>query len=62
LSDKDKEFVEVYHAERPLDLQQIVERIKATSLEPALQQQAIHFVTRLVSACQRAVAATRPRP
>jgi hypothetical protein len=48
LLDKDKKFIAVYHAERPLDLQQTVERIEATSLEPALQQQAIEFVTRLV--------------
>lgn len=48
LSDKDKEFIDIYHAERPLNLQQIVERIKAASLEPALHQHAIDFVTRLV--------------
>jgi hypothetical protein len=48
LSNKDKDFVEAYHAERPLDLKQIVERIKATSSGPELQQRAIDFVTCLV--------------
>jgi hypothetical protein len=47
LSDKDKEFVEAYHAARPLNLDVIVERIKATTLEAELQQRAIGFVTRL---------------
>jgi uncharacterized nucleotidyltransferase DUF6036 len=47
LSEKDREFVEAYHAARPLNQQLIVERIKATKLEPALQEQAIAFVGRL---------------
>jgi hypothetical protein len=48
LSDKDKEFVEAYHAARPLDPELIVERIKSTALEPELQQRAIGFVAHLV--------------
>jgi Nucleotidyltransferase of unknown function (DUF6036) len=48
LSKKDKEFVEAYHAERALDLQLIVERIKATALESELQQRAIDFMTCVV--------------
>jgi hypothetical protein len=47
LSDKDKDFVEAYHAGRPLDLELIIERTKTTDLAPALQQRAIDFVTRL---------------
>jgi hypothetical protein len=47
LSDKDREFVEAYHAARPLDPELIVERIKATTLEAELQQRAIGFVTSL---------------
>lgn len=54
LSDKDKEFVEAYHAARPLDLDLIVQRIKATTLEPELQQQAIGFVTHLAKGQQAA--------
>jgi hypothetical protein len=47
LSEKDREFVEAYHAARPLNHDLIVERIKATKLEPAFQEQAIAFVGRL---------------
>ncbi|WP_349253295.1 DUF6036 family nucleotidyltransferase [Bradyrhizobium sp. CB3481] len=47
LSDKDKEFVEAYHAARPLDAELLVERMQATSLEPELQQRAIGFLNRL---------------
>jgi hypothetical protein len=47
LSEKDREFVEAYHAARPLSQDLIVERIKATKLEPAFQEQAIAFVGRL---------------
>jgi hypothetical protein len=49
LSEKDKDFVEAYHATRPLDLELIIERINATDLEPVLQQRAIRFVTRLAN-------------
>lgn len=47
LSDKDKEFVEAYHVARPLNPALIIERIKATSLEPELQQRAVGFITHL---------------
>jgi hypothetical protein len=47
LSDKDKDFVEAYHAGRPLDLELIIERTKTTDLAPALQQRAIDLVKRL---------------
>jgi hypothetical protein len=47
LSEKDREFVEAYHAVRPLNHDLIVERIKATKLEPGLHEQAIAFVGRL---------------
>jgi hypothetical protein len=47
LSEKDREFVEAYHAARPLNHDLIVERIKATKLEPAFEGQAIAFVGRL---------------
>lgn len=47
LSDKDKEFVEAYHAARPLNPELIIERIKATSLELELQQRAVGFITHL---------------
>ena len=48
LSEKDREFIEAYHAARPLNRNLIVERIKATKLDPAFQEQAIAFVGRLV--------------
>jgi hypothetical protein len=47
LPEKDREFVEAYHAARPLNHDLIVERIKATKLEPAFEGQAIAFVGRL---------------
>jgi hypothetical protein len=47
LSDKDKDFVEAYHAARPLDLELVIERTKTTDLGPELQQRAINFVTSL---------------
>ncbi|RTL52325.1 MAG: hypothetical protein EKK40_07985 [Bradyrhizobiaceae bacterium] len=47
LSEKDKLFVEVYHAARPLSPDLIIERIRATNLEPALQERAIGFVGHL---------------
>jgi hypothetical protein len=47
LSEKDREFVEAYHAARPLNHDLIVERIKAAKLDPAFQDQAIAFVGRL---------------
>jgi hypothetical protein len=47
LSDKDEDFIEAYHAARPLDLELIVERTKATDLALEMQQRAINFITRL---------------
>jgi len=47
LSEKDREFVEAYHAARPLNHDLIIERIKATKLDPALREQAVAFVDRL---------------
>ena len=41
------EFVEAYHAARPLNHDLIIERIKAIKLEPGLQERAIAFVDRL---------------
>jgi hypothetical protein len=38
---------QAYHAARPLNHDLIVERIKATKLEPAFEGQAIAFVGRL---------------
>ncbi len=52
LAAKDKEFVEVYHAARPLNAELIVERVKATNLEPALQARALNFVHRLARRAQ----------
>jgi hypothetical protein len=47
LSDKDEDFIEAYHAARPLDLELIVERTNATDLALEMQQRAINFITRL---------------
>jgi hypothetical protein len=47
LSEKDKAFVEAYHAERPVNHEIIIDLIKATKLEATLQQRAIYFVGRL---------------
>jgi Nucleotidyltransferase of unknown function (DUF6036) len=47
LSEKDKAFVEAYHAERPVDHALIIDLIKTTKLEAALQERAIRFVGRL---------------
>jgi len=52
LAVKDKEFVEAYHAARPLNAELIVERVKATNLEPALQARALNFVHRLARRAQ----------
>jgi hypothetical protein len=41
---RDKEFVEIYHRERPLDLNLIVQRIKDTDLEPEIAEQAVSFI------------------
>jgi hypothetical protein len=47
LSEKDKAFVEAYHAERPVNPERIIDLIEATKLEAALQKRAIAFVGRL---------------
>jgi hypothetical protein len=52
LAAKDKEFVEAYHATRPLNAELIVERVKATNLEPVLQERALNFVLRLARRAQ----------
>jgi hypothetical protein len=52
LAAKDKEFVEAYHAARPLNAELIVERVKATNLEPVLQERALNFVLRLARRAQ----------
>ena len=44
LKSRDKEFVEIYHRERPLDLNVIEQRIKDTDLELAVAEQAISFI------------------
>jgi hypothetical protein len=46
--DKDKDFVRAYHRVRRLDLQLVEARIKDTSLDPAVAEQAIAFVRSLV--------------
>jgi hypothetical protein len=47
LSGKDKDFVEAYHAARPLDLAIVIERLKTTDWSLQLQHRAIDFVTLL---------------
>ena len=59
LSEKDKEFVKAYHAARPLDPDLIIERIKATKLESALQERAIGFVSRLAKEPQSEATAAK---
>lgn len=52
LAEKDKEFIAAFHAARPLNAELIAERIKATNLEPALQERALNFVHRIVRRAQ----------
>jgi hypothetical protein len=47
LDPKDKEFVETYHAERPLNLGLIEERIRAAQWDPRVAEQAIAFIRSL---------------
>ena len=47
LDDKDKVFVETYHAARPLDLDEIERRIHITDLDPAIADHAIAYVRKL---------------
>jgi hypothetical protein len=44
LDPKDKEFIETYHAERPLDAEVIARRLRASRLEPAIVDRAIAYV------------------
>jgi hypothetical protein len=50
LADKDKEFIEAYHAVRPLDPKLIRDRIKATDLEVEISERALAFIDRLTKA------------
>jgi hypothetical protein len=47
LDDKDKDFVEAYHKERPLDLQLIEQRIAETDLESAVADRAVAYIRSL---------------
>ena len=44
LDPKDKEFVEAYHAVRPLDPDVIEDRIQASKFEPAMTERAVAYV------------------
>jgi hypothetical protein len=50
LADKDMEFIEAYHAVRPLDPKLIRDRIKATDLEVEISERALAFIGRLTKA------------
>jgi len=50
LAEKDKEFIEAYHAARPLDPKLIKDRIKATDLDAEISERALAFVERLAKA------------
>jgi hypothetical protein len=47
LDSKDKEFVETCHAERPLDLRVVEERIRASGFEPAAAERAVTYIRTL---------------
>jgi hypothetical protein len=47
LARKDREFVEAFHAMRPLDLGVIEERVRSCRLEPAVEDRAIAYVRTL---------------
>ena len=47
LDPKDKEFIEAYHAERPLVLDLIEERIHAAQWHPTMAERAIAFIRSL---------------
>jgi hypothetical protein len=47
LAEKDKEFIEAYHAARPLDSKLIEGRIGAADLEPEISERAVAFINRL---------------
>jgi hypothetical protein len=50
LDDRDKLFVEAIHAQRPLDLDLIEQRINDTDLDPAVAARAIAYVRNLKGA------------
>lgn len=47
LDDRDKEFVEAIHAQRPLDLDLVERRIRETDLDPAFADRAIAYIRSL---------------
>jgi hypothetical protein len=47
LNDKDKAFVEAYHAARPLDLAVIEERIGSSNFDPAVGNRALGYIRSL---------------
>jgi hypothetical protein len=47
LDDRDKLFVEAIQAQRPLDLDLVVQRIRETRLHPAIEQRAIAYIRSL---------------
>jgi hypothetical protein len=50
LAEKDKEFIEAYHAVRPLDPKMIEDRIRVTELEAEVSERALAFIHRLTRA------------
>jgi hypothetical protein len=57
LDDKDKSFIETYHAERPLDPSVIEERIRLSDFDPARAQRARTYIRNLT----RKIAEPNPR-
>jgi hypothetical protein len=57
LDDKDKSFIETYHAERPLDPSVIEERIRLSDFDPAKAQRASAYIRNLT----RKIAEPNPR-
>jgi hypothetical protein len=47
LDPKDKEFIETYHAARPLDLNTIEQRVRATGFERPIEERALTYVESL---------------
>ena len=47
LNDKDKAFIEAYHAERPLDPTVIEERIGSSNFDPAVADRALGYIRAL---------------
>ena len=48
LGPKDKEFIEAYHAARPLKIDLVERRLRATDLDPIAIEQAAAYLRRLV--------------